>query len=157
MQNNLLEEDKDRQIKNLENHINSTKEIVAYSIKRFDTLIISLSTGGLVLSVGFVKDLIDDFEKTNLCLLKLSWLLFALAIISNLLSQVTSYFSNKIEIKLSKNEIRQKRGKEVKVNMKRLKRFCTFYDFSTRSLNVICFLSLIAAIITLILYINFNI
>ena len=85
-------------IKKLEKHIDSTRENKKYSIDRFDILIISLSSGALGLSISYLKDILKDLHCVNLTSLKMSWILFALAIICNLLSQRTAFVANEKEI-----------------------------------------------------------
>ena len=48
-----------------------------------------MSTTALVLSIGFVKDLIPNFKEIDTSYLKFSWLLLSLSLILNLISQVT--------------------------------------------------------------------
>ena len=141
------ENNNERYIQKLENHIDSTKDAVKYSLERFDILIISLSTSGLILSIGFVKNIINDFDKVNLTLLKISWLLFALALISNLFSQVTGYFANKKEIRISINLIRKKRGKSIKGNQDKMEKSKKIFDSFTNWLNGVCLACLILAIV----------
>lgn len=146
----------ERYIKKLEEHISYTQKAVDYSLERFDILIISLSTSGLILSVGFVKDIIKDFENINPILLKISWLLFALSLIVNLLSQVTGYLANKYEITISKNLIRKERNNKINVNVAKLEFYKRLFDFKTNFLNILSLLSLITAIILLIVFISNN-
>jgi len=146
----------ERYIKKLEEHISYTQKAVDYSLERFDILIISLSTSGLILSIGFVKDIIKDFENINPILLKISWLLFALSLIVNLLSQVTGYLANKYEIKISKNLVRIERNKVVYDNVSKLECYKRIFDFKTNFLNILSLLSLITAIILIIIFISNN-
>ena len=93
----------ERFISNLEAHKEKTVANLKYSIDRFDILIISISSGGLVFSMGFIKDIISKMPPVDFLLLKISWILFGLAIVLNLLSQVTSYYANTFELKITKN------------------------------------------------------
>ncbi|MEP1779325.1 MAG: hypothetical protein ABJH72_17450 [Reichenbachiella sp.] len=61
-----------------------------YAAEQFDKLVVYISSGALVLTIGFVKDIIDITSKTNTVLLKLSWISFTLALLTILLSQITS-------------------------------------------------------------------
>ena len=144
-------------IENLENHIISTKESVKYSLERFDILIISLATSALILSIGFVKDIVVNFECLNLTLLKISWLLFLVALITNLFSQVTGYFANNLEIKISKNLIKEEKGKPMKGNQVKLECKKVLIDNSTKILNGLSLLSLITGIIILVTFLSKNI
>jgi len=149
--------DNDRYIEKLETHIASTKEIVKYSLERFDILIISLSGGGLVVSISLVKDVIKDFNKIDHSLLKLTWIFFGASLVLNLFSQITSYYANQEEIKISKSLIRKKREKPAKYKIERLERVRKALNFFTTTLNAFCVLLFIAAIILLIIFMNTNI
>lgn len=100
-------------IEQLQNYVESIQKAIDYSVERFDILIISLSSSGLVLSVGFVKNIITDFSNVNPILLKITWLLFTSSLIMNLLSQVTGYYANKYDLKVTKDIIRTEKGKKV--------------------------------------------
>lgn len=58
--------------------------------ENFDKAIISLSTAGLGLSLAFIKDIVKIPEAHCLVLLYFSWSLFGAAIISTILSFVSS-------------------------------------------------------------------
>ena len=149
--------DKNRYIENLEAHIASTKEIAKYSLERFDILIISLSGGGLVVSISLVKDVIKNFEKIDHTLLKLTWIFFSVSLVVNLFSQITAYYANKEEIKISKSLIREKREKPIKHNLKKIGRIKYCLNSATVILNTVCVLSFVTAIILLIIFMNNNI
>jgi preprotein translocase subunit Sss1 len=57
-----------------------------YSEQEFDKLVIYLAGGGLVLTIGFVKDLIKITEATNITLLILCWAGFISSLLMNLIS-----------------------------------------------------------------------
>jgi hypothetical protein len=62
--------------------------------RQFDRQIVYLSSGGLVFSVGFVKDIIgDNSEPVYKWLLLIVWISFAISLIINLISYVTSRMS----------------------------------------------------------------
>lgn len=147
----------DRYIEKLETHIESTKEIVKYSLERFDILIISLSGGGLVLSISLVKDVIKNFDKIDHALLKLTWIFFGVSLVLNLFSQITAYYANKEEIKISKNLIRKKRKRPIRQNLTKLECIKSTLNFFTVTLNALCILSFVVAIILLIIFMNNNI
>lgn len=52
----------------------------------YDKLIVYLSGGGLVLTIGFVKDLMQLSKAAHIGWLLLCWALFALCLLTNLLS-----------------------------------------------------------------------
>lgn len=113
---NELDEKIQSRIKKYEDYIASCKEASNYAIGRFDILIISLSTGALGFSIAFLKDFVNPTNADGFILIKISWIFFATAIMMNLLSQKTSYYSHKIEIKLMNYKIKKLKGKEVCTN-----------------------------------------
>lgn len=141
-------------IDQLQKYAETTQKAIDYSIERFDILIISLSSSGLVLSIGFVKDVIGDFSKVDPLLLKITWLLFALSLIMNLLSQVSGYYANKLDLKITKDIIRTKKGKDSKINKEKLDLRMKIFNSTTMSLNGGSLFCLITGIITLIVFIS---
>lgn len=153
----MTQEEKSRYIEKLEKHIVSCEEASNYSIQRFDVLIISLSSGGLALSIGFVKDVIKNFHEIDISQLKVSWILFGFTLIINLFSQITGYFANNLDIKTTRNIIRIERGKEAKGNQKRLLKAVNLFNGSTNTLNFVSILTLIGAIIFMVTFIYNNV
>jgi len=143
-----------RYVEKLESHIKASKEIAKYSLERFDILIISLSGGGLVLSISLVKDVIKNFEKVDHTLLKLTWIAFGSSLVLNLFSQITAYYANNKEIKISKNLIRKERGKELKGNQENLECHKSILNCSTVTLNAFSVLAFVTAIILLIIFMD---
>lgn len=95
----------DEYIKTLEDWLDDRKKDLHYSQVQFDKLIIMLSSGALVLTIGFVRDIVVITEKTDTSLLKNCWYIFAAALISNLIAQVCSFGANNIEIQRTTIEI----------------------------------------------------
>lgn len=145
-------------IQDMEAHILRCKEASDYSIKRFDVLIITLSSSGLALSLAFIKDLIKTLSSGNFLLFKISTIFFAVSIICNLLSQKTSFYSHSIEIKVSKLLILKKQQKSVCSNCEgRLDFRAKFLNISTTILNFTSLVLLISAIILIMVFIlKFN-
>ena len=56
----------------------------------FDKSILSLSSAGLVISISFIKDIVPIELASGLLYLKMSWVLFCAAIISTILSLMSS-------------------------------------------------------------------
>jgi len=139
-----------RYIGKLEKHIEATRESSRYSSDRFDILIISLSTSALILTMGFVNNILETSPNTNPILLKTSWLFFVLALISNLISQVSGYFTNTYEIKISTNLVRIERGKEPKGKQKRFIIWSSILNWATLILNGLSLIFLITGIIILV-------
>ena len=140
-------------IKRLEKYVESTQKAIDYSVERFDILIISLSTSGLILSIGFVKNVITDFSKIDSTLLKISWLLFAVALILNLLSQVTGYYANKFDLEVTKDVIRVEKGKASQISNKGYECWHVFFNNCTHILNGGSLIGLISGIIVLIVFV----
>jgi len=146
----------EKYITKLENYSEKIQKAIDYSVERFDILIISLSTSGLIVSIGFVKDIFKDFEKIDTQLLKISWLLFTLALITNLLSQVTGYYANKFDLGITNDIILTKKGKKSKIKQERSNCIMSVLNYSTQILNGLSLLSLISAIIILVIFISNN-
>jgi len=141
-------------IKRLQDHILLSQKTMSYSVERFDVLIISLATSGLLISIGFVKDVITDFRLVDPVLLKLSWLLFAGALIMNLISQVTGYFANDSALDISKDLLRVEQGKKSLINENKKEFQQKLFDWCTWTLNGGSLLCLITGIITLVIFIS---
>jgi hypothetical protein len=150
-------EKSDRYLANLEKHVEATKEAVRYSSDRFDVLLVTLSTGSLMFSMGFAENIVQDLAKADTSSLKTAWLLFAGSLISNLISQVSGYYANKSEIRVSKNLIRVERGKEAKGNQDRIKWWCQTLDYSTITLNALSLIAFICGIVALVRFSDTNV
>lgn len=146
----------ERYISNLEKHIENTKSNMKYSLDRFDVLIITLSSGGLVFSMSFIKDIEFLKDVQYLILLNISWIFFGTSIISNLLSQVTGYLTNKIEIIVSNGLIRKKRKKQINIDIEKLETKGNIANVLTHFFNGLSLILLIGAIVLLIVFISFN-
>lgn len=141
-----------RYIRNLKKHISAADSNVKYSLDRFDILIISISSGGLVFSMGFVKDILSEINNVDFTLLKFSWVGFSFSIIINLLSQVSSYFANSFDIKITRNLIKEERGKPIIWNKRNLEIKQNICDFLTNLFNALSLLSLIISICLLVVF-----
>lgn len=75
----------------------------AYATSRFDITIVTLSSAGIVFSFNS-RAVIDD------SLSSLSVVMFAIAICSNVISQVYSVKAHKLDVKYTANEIRENAG-----------------------------------------------
>jgi hypothetical protein len=147
----------ERYLNKLEKHVEFSKEASKYSADRFDILLISLSTSALVLSIGFVKNVIPNIKEIDTSFLKTSWLLFVVALIANLTSQVTGLYSHKYDIKVTRNLIREERGKLPKGVQKNFEFYCEWLNKTTLTLNGISLLTLLSGIIILVLFFSNNI
>lgn len=148
----LQSEDKTRYISKLEKHIEQAKDSAKYSLDRFDILIISLSTSSLIFSIGFVKNIIPNLSDVNTTLLKFAWLFFLISLIANLLSQVSGYYANKYDIRITKNIIRGKRNKEMNGNQNLYNNICKYLNYTTIWLNGLSLIMLISGLIALIVF-----
>ena len=155
------EKELEQYINNLENWLAERKKDLDYSLEQFDKLIIMLASGGLVLTIGFVRDIVDITENTNTFLLKGCWYLLAFALIINLLAQISSFLANKIEIGITSIEINELKTKgEFDENSKPIKskrRWFNFSNSSVKILNIISFISIIIGISLFIIFVNQNI
>ncbi len=157
MNANQASEKKDTAEKNIERltkYAETTQKAIDYSVERFDLLIVSLSSSGLVLSIGFVKDIIPEFSQVNPILLKITWLLFALSLIMNLISQVSGYYANSLDLKITNDIIRTKKGKDSKLDQEKLDSRMKIINSTTIFLNGASLLSLLTGIITLIVFVS---
>lgn len=143
-------------IKEFEKHIDSLDDNIKYSTGRIDILVISLSSGGIALSMQFVKDILEVPVSLNYLLLRISWVVFAVAIVSNLLSQYTSYIANRKERAISRNKVRELKNKPIKGDPIRLECQHGRYNSWTGYLNIISILAVITAIIFMIGFMGTN-
>ena len=109
-----------------------------YAAEQFDKLIVYISSGGLVLTIGFVKDIVKITDDTNTGLLKSCWIAFTLALMLNLISQWTSV----------KTMDKQLDEEEKSANT---------WNTVTDRLNILSALVLIAAILLFIIFVWKNI
>ena len=144
----------EKHIERLIKYAETTQKAIEYSVERFDILIISLSSSGMVLSIGFVKDIIPEFSQVNPILLKITWLLFALSLITNLLSQVSGYYANSLDLKITNDIIRTKKGKESRMNQEKMDKRMAFINSLTMVLNGASLFCLLTGIVTMIVFIS---
>ena len=69
-----------------------------YAEEQYDRLIVYLASGALVLTVGFVKDIVDLEKITNFFPLYLSWSCFVASLLIILISHRTCLFSMDSEL-----------------------------------------------------------
>lgn len=156
-----LNEDQEKYVSQLKEWLSERNKDKHYSLEQFDKLIIALSSGGLVLTIGFVKDIVKITPETDTFLLKFCWFSLTAALIFILMSQISCFWANNIEIDITNQEIRE--IEEVgefndKARRIKIKRF--FFKISNALisiLNVSSFLVLILGIILFIVFVNQNI
>jgi hypothetical protein len=140
-------------LSDLKKYILKAENRVKYSIERFDILIITLSSGGLVLGIS----LYSNFKEADKFLVGLSWMFFSTALIINLLSQISGYFANKLDIKCVNNIIDEIEKREVSGNPKLLETIHKICNKGTDILNLLSFICLVIGIIQTIIFVNCNI
>lgn len=156
-------DDINKKIEAKKEKIASLKKDEDYAVEKFDTLIVSLSSGGLVFSVGFIKDVIKDFHKTDLLWLKFCWMCFAVALIGSLTSQVTGYYSNRYERRAERCKIRKLKGEteidstDIVTVICKLEKMSDRFNRCTLWLNGICLLGFSIAVGSLIFFIYSNV
>ena len=141
-------------INNLEQHILNSKDNSKYSMSRFDILVISLSSVGIGLIINMLRSQ-DEIDHV-LFYLKLSGSLFILGMISNFISQATSYFANEAEQVATKFLIQNlKKNTENPIEQKKLDSKANRLSTCTKWLNALSFFSVIFAIVCLLFFILF--
>lgn len=118
-------------------YLSIVRKMRDYAQEEFDKLIVYLSSGGLVLTVGFVKDLVDLDEACWKFLLILSWAGFIISLIMILLSHRSAIKASTLEL----IELHDESDNQ---------------DQKTERLNFFSFIVLIAAVIVFVLFISIN-
>jgi hypothetical protein len=146
----------DRYINQLERHIEKAEDHKKYSSDRFDILSISISTTALIFSIGFVKDIVKNYGEIDKSDLKIAWLLLSITICLNFISQLVSYYAHDIDIRISENIIRRKRGYKVQGNQNKYEKICNFLSILTEILNWSGLLGIILGISKLVVFFSNN-
>ena len=152
-----MEDKNESYIKNLSDHRENALESARYSSDRFDILIVSISTTGLIVTIGSIKSFLEDGCIFDIYLLKGGWIFFVVAMLCNLTSQLTAYHSHKTDAKVTKNLIRGERGKEMNGNQEKLEKKCKILNGCTQVLNIASFIGLIIGIIMTVRFYVLNI
>lgn len=134
----------------LKEYITTAEARVKYSLERFDILIISLSSGGLALS----SSLYEHFTSGDKDFLNVAWIFFSAALIINLLSQITGYHANKLDIQCTNIVIDEIKGKVEEDTHKKLDCIKSICNFLTSMLNVLSFICLTTAVVLVVLFVN---
>lgn len=133
-------------------------ESAKYSTDRIDIVVISLSTGAIALTINIFTNL-QPFTYSNLVwFLKFSLLSFAFSIISNLISQITSFYHFKLKIERFDMQIKNLKANNKKdcEKSKSHKTKMLIYNRITDILNHMSTYLLIFGIILLLLYFTFK-
>jgi hypothetical protein len=86
-------------VKIRENYLSELRDAQDESIKQFDTQILYISSGALLLSLTFLGDVIKLEKAIYKWTLIVSWILLGLTIILSVLSHLTSYYQHEKAIK----------------------------------------------------------
>lgn len=111
------------------------RKIRDYAEEQYDKLIVYLNSGALILTVGFVKDIVKITSNTDTLLLKLSWIFFTCSLLVILISHRTAIIAMNYELK-NKNRISD------------------IWDIITNILNWLSLIKLIIGIICFLLFIS---
>ncbi len=141
---------KQKHIDNLNEYIKSAENRAKYSLERFDILIISLSSGGIALSMSFF----ENFKEINKTYVYVGCIFFAIAVIINLLSQGTGYYANRFDIKYSIQEVRELEKKEFESDYQKYDCYKKVFDFITNLFNISSLVSFIIGMTYIILFIK---
>lgn len=80
-----------------EKAIKDLRDVMRYSIDKFDTQCLTISSGTLVLSVSFIGNIVPLLNSIYVWILMLAWILLCTAIISSIGAHLISFYqSNKI-------------------------------------------------------------
>lgn len=112
-------------------------ELRNQSSREFDKLIVYLAAGGLGLTVAFTNDLVDLSTAVLKWLLLGTWLAFVLALILNLISQLTS--TKTMDLEMEEKECRS-----------------DFYNEVTSWLNILSILFLVLGVFFFLIFIAIN-
>lgn len=108
-----------------------------YAQEQFDKLIVYLSSGGLILTLGFVKDLVDLAEAIWKILMIASWAGFVISLLLILLSHKSAIKAGTLELS----------GKQIESDEQ---------DETTNRLNNWSFGFLIVAITVFVIFFTIN-
>jgi hypothetical protein len=123
---------------------------VKYALVRFDILIISLSSGGLVLSLG----IFEKFPQVDTSFVSYAWMFFSIAILINLLSHYTGWKANKLDIECTKICVEEAKGIKPEGTHKDIDKRKLKYNVYTKWLNGSSFISLGVAVFLLVIFVN---
>ena len=118
------------------------------SYEAFDKAILTLSGGGLALSLTFINNIIPLATAKNIGVLIVSWVLFALSILITLTSFVSSQFALEKQRKLAEDYyLKNDEAAPTRPNI---------WNRTTRILNLISGLFFIVAVVLLLYFVNLN-
>lgn len=132
-------------------HLNNTKERTNYSIRRIDLLIISISGGGIYVIFETLREFkTGNVQIENPNILLVSGLALLFAIMLNLFSQYTGYYSNNYEEKYINLELSKIEGNKIdECEQENIDKKVNFYNKLTDFFNTSSLLLMILGIILL--------
>ena len=139
-----------KHIKALKQYLVTANDRAKYSIQRFDILIITLSSGGIVLAMSFF----ENYKNIDKTLVYNGCLCFAFALIINLVSQATGYFANRFDIKYVREEIRELEKKSFFETYTKYDGFKKIFNFMTRFFNTSSLISFVIGMIFIMLFVK---
>ena len=139
-----------KHLKELKEYLITALARVKYSIERFDVLIITLSSGGIALSMSFF----ENYKSVDKTMVYNGCVFFAFALIINLVSQVTGYYANKYDIKYVREEIRELEKKVYVEDYKKYDCYKNVFNFMTNLFNASSLISFIIGMIYIVLFIK---
>ena len=119
------------------------------SYQQFDKAILTLSSGGLGVSIIFLRDILPLEQITNYCFLIGSWILFTISITCTLISFLTSQYACDDQLKLIDAYFLKK---DLDVSTKK-NRFAQI----TEGLNISAAVFFILAVISTTMFVSINI
>lgn len=154
--NTFTEVNKSDQIKynSWSSHLNNTRELTNYSIRRMDLLIISISGAGIYIVFQTLKEIkTANLEVCSPYLLKLSGIIFLIAISANFVSQITGYRANKNEEGYALDELSKIEGKDIdECKQKQFDKNVNLYNKATDILNIVSTILMFAGLILLTIF-----
>ncbi|MCG8475745.1 MAG: hypothetical protein MI784_09765 [Cytophagales bacterium] len=115
----------------------------------YDKMIVYMSGGAIVLSVGFIKDLVNVDESVGLWCLFCSWAFFVLALLVSLYSHKVSADAWDEEVAYWHCELNNKKHSESEKSK--------LYVWLTGNCNKLALLLLFSGVVSLIVFVSINI
>lgn len=119
------------------------------SFQQFDKAVLTLSGGGLGLSLTFIDRVVPLSTATHKWILALAWGLFAVSVMSTLISFITSQFAFDRELMLSEDYYMH----DNEEALTQLNRPATL----TKAINVISAASFLLAVMCLVYFVSINV
>jgi hypothetical protein len=127
-----------------------------YAIQRIDLLIITISGAGILLILETLKFSLEN-RLPCICVIKISAVLFVLAIIVNFISQFTGKNANRYDMLWCQDMIDEIQHPPINPNAENTNDLKSdFFSKWTRSLNLISMISMFLGLIMLIFYFLFT-